>query len=191
MLISDPGSWINRPCMSREKFHAGSVWRFMLRKREFYGVICRCFARFKCGICVEVLWVVFRSAVIAAKVIYCVIHRRSWQVCGWAHVTRKLCAKRKNASWVFSVLGDFALDSEPILCSKIVDFKSSVLCGDLAMGLMVWLTKKLYFLNISNSLFISSQNAVTSAREIYRLLPAIKLWLLSLSYWLFPVFHST
>ena len=27
----------------------------------------------------------------------------------------------------------------------------------------------------SNSLFISSQNAVTSAREIYRLLPAIKL----------------
>ena len=30
-----------------------------------------------------------------------------------------------------------------ILCSKIVDFKFSVFVRDLAMGLVVWLTKKL------------------------------------------------
>ena len=40
------------------------------------------------------------------------------------------------------------------------------------MGLMVWQTKKLYFPDISNSLIISSQNPVTSVREIYHLLQA-------------------
>ena len=35
-----------------------------------------------------------------------------------------------------------------------------------------------------------SQNPVTSAREIYRLLLVIKLWLLSLSWWLLTAFHS-
>ena len=86
-----------------------SMWRFMWRKREFYGVIWRGFAR------VEVLWVVCGRVVIAAKVIYFVIYRRCWQVCGWARVTRKLCAKHKNASWVFSV-GDFALES--LFCAQ-------------------------------------------------------------------------
>ena len=43
------------------------------------------------------------------------------------------------------------------------------------MDFMVWLTKKLYFPDVSNSFFISSQNPVTSAREIERLLPAIKM----------------
>ena len=171
MLISDPGSWINRPCMSREKLHAGSVWRFMWRKREFYGVICRCFARFKCGICVEVLWVVFRSVVIAAKVIYCVIHRRSWQVCGWAHVTRKLCAKRKNASWLFS-LGDFLLES--LLCAQrlwILNLFSAD--TELWAPRFDWL--KDYNFWTFEMLFFSLQNPVTSARELYRLLPAIML----------------
>ena len=65
-----------------------------------------------------------------------------------------------------------------ILCSKIVDFNSSVFGRDLAMGFLVWLTKTLYFIDVSNSLFISSQNPVTSARINYRLLPVIKLWLL-------------
>ena len=40
-----PGSWINRLSVSREKFHVTIYGR----KQEFYGVICRCFARVKCG----------------------------------------------------------------------------------------------------------------------------------------------
>ena len=31
------------------------------------------------------------------------------QLCGWARVTRKLCAQHKNASWVLSI-GDFVLE---------------------------------------------------------------------------------
>ena len=34
------------------------------------------------------------------------------QACGWVRVTRILCARLKNASWVFS-LGDFVLESLP------------------------------------------------------------------------------
>ena len=67
----------------------------------------------------QVLWVVFGSVVIAAKVIYTVIYRKRWQTnlryVVELVITRKLYAKHKNASWVFSV-GDFVL--EGLFCAQ-------------------------------------------------------------------------
>ena len=138
------------------------MWQFMWRKRKFYGVIWRCFARVKCGRIMSGFrkWCDCLKSHLLCDLLR-VLKDKS-QVCGWAPVTGKLCAKHKNALWVFSV-GDFVL-KKPILCSKIVDFKSSVFGKNLAMGLVVWLTKKLYFPDVSNS-FISSQNPVTFARK--------------------------
>ena len=87
------------------------MWRFMWRKREFYGVIWRCFARVKCGNIMSG----FGSVVIAAKVIYCVIYRKCWQTNLRYVRLRILCVKHKNASWVFS-LGDFVLES--LFCAQ-------------------------------------------------------------------------
>ena len=64
-----PGSRMDRLCESRKV----SIWRFMWRKREFYGVIWRCFFAV---LNVEISWVIFGSVVIAAKFVCCVIYRR-------------------------------------------------------------------------------------------------------------------
>ena len=108
---------------------------------------------------------VFESVVIAAKFIYCV--KNLTYV-----VTRKLCDKHKktkNASCVLSV-GDFVLQS--LFCAQRLWILNLVFFSNGPRGLT---TKTLCFCDVSNSLFISSQNTVTSAREINRLLPAIKL----------------
>ena len=47
------------------------MWRFVWRKEEFYGVISM--------LSVETSWVVFRSVVISAKVVCCVVYRRRWR----------------------------------------------------------------------------------------------------------------
>ena len=84
-----PGSWVNRLCESRIVF----MWRFVWRKEEFYGVISM--------LSVEISWVVFRSVVISAKVVFlCGLLKAltdKTQIFGWTRFTRKLCAKR--ASW--------------------------------------------------------------------------------------------
>ena len=138
-----PGSWII-DCQWVEK---SSMWWFMSRKRDFYGVIWRCFARVKCGNIMSV----FGSVVIAAKVIYCVIYRKCCRqilaTCGWARVTRIVCVKLKNASWVLLwILNLFSADTE-IWASRFD-----------------WL--KDYNFWTFQMLFISSQNPVTSAREL-------------------------
>ena len=85
--------------------------RFLWRKREFYGVIWRCFARVK----YESIMSGFRKCCDCRQIhLLC----EKSQVYGWACVTRKLCDKHKktkNASWVLSV-GDFVLES--LFCAQ-------------------------------------------------------------------------
>ena len=61
-------------------------------------------------------------------------------------------AKHKNASCVISV-GDFALES--LFCAQSLWILNLVFSAE-TMGLVGLLTKKLYFPDVSNSLFISS-----------------------------------
>ena len=61
-------------------------------------------------------------------------------------------AKHKNASWEISV-GDFALES--LFCAQSLWILNLVFSAE-TMGLVGLLTKKLYFPDVSNSLFISS-----------------------------------
>ena len=151
----------------------------MWRKQEFCGVIWRCFARVKCGSitsgfrkccdCREtlLLWDLPAESV----------DRQISGMWGWARVTRIICAKHKNASWVFS-LGDFLLES--LLCAQrlwILNLFSAD--TELWASRFDWL--KDYNFWTFQMLFISSQNPVTSARELYRLLPAIMLSLFSFS----------
>ena len=100
---------------------------------------------------------VFESVVIAVKFIYCV----------------------KNLTYVVELVlpencvlsvGDFVLQS--LFCAQRLWILNLVFFSNGPRGLT---TKTLCFCDVSNSLFISSQNTVTSAREINRLLPAIKL----------------
>ena len=101
-----PGSWINRLSVSRES----TMWWFMWRRREFYRVIWRCFARVKCG---SIMSGFRKCCDCHESHLLCDLSKTltdKTQVCGWAHVTRIVCAKHKNASWVFSV-GDFVLES--------------------------------------------------------------------------------
>ena len=76
-----------------------------------------------------------------------------------------------NSSWVF-ILGDFLLES--LLCAQrlwILNLFSAD--TELWASRFDWL--KDYNFWTFQMLFISSQNPVTSARELYRLLPAIML----------------
>ena len=103
-----------------------------------------------------------------------------WQIsgmCGWARVTRILCVKHKNVSWVFSS-GDFVL--EGLFCDQRLWILNLFLADtELWASRFDWL--KDYNFWTFQMLFISSQNPVTSARELYRLLPAIMLSLFSFS----------
>ena len=120
------------------------MWRFMWRKREFYGVIWWCFARVKCGSIMSG----FRKCCDRCKS-HLLCDRQISGMCGWARVTITLCAKYKNAWWVFS-LGDFFLES--LFCAQRLWI---LICfgWHWAMGLTVWLTKRLQFLNVSNVVY--------------------------------------
>ena len=110
-----PGSWII-DCASREKFPRDDLCGDSANFKEWFDDISPVLS-------VEISWVVFGSVVkVVAKVVYCVVYRRCWQtklswsqVCSWARVTRGICAKHKNAWWVFSV-GDFVLES--LFCAQ-------------------------------------------------------------------------
>ena len=108
------GSWINRLCESRkvpcddscgesESFTAGVIWR--------------CFACVKCGSIMSGFrkFCDCRESRLLCDLPRMLTDRGKSQVCGWARVTRKLCPKHKNASWVFSV-GDFVLKS--LFCAQ-------------------------------------------------------------------------
>ena len=115
------------------------------------------------------------------------VDRQISSMCGWACVTRILCAKHENASWVFS-LGDFVLES--LFCAQrlwILNLFSAD--TEIWASRFDWLKHDNF--RTFQMLFISSQTPVTSARELYRLLPAIMLSLFSLSQWLLTAFHST
>ena len=122
MLISDQAKDLVKaeaPCLLFNRWftsgilNKSTVWvekssmrRFMWRKREFFGVIWRCFARVKCGNIMSGFYC--RESHLLYDLLKALTDKT--QVCGWARVTRILCAKHKNASWVFS-LGDFVLES--------------------------------------------------------------------------------
>ena len=135
VYIRDLG-WINRLCESRKV----PMRRFMRRKREFFGVIWQCFARAKCGNITSS----FRKCCDCREShLLCDLPKAltyKTQVCGWARVTRILCAKDKNTSWVFS-------QAYSVLkyCGFLIYF-----CRHFAMGLMVWLTKR--FSNVKTNL---------------------------------------
>ena len=120
-----PGSWII-DCQWVEK---SSMWWFMSRKRDFYGVIWRCFARVKCEILwvfLEVLWLPRKSFIVWFTES---VDRQISGMCGWARVTRILCAKHKNASWVFS-LGDFVLAYSVLKdCGFLICFRPKLRYG--------------------------------------------------------------
>ena len=60
----------------------------------------------------EVLWLPRKSIIVWFTES---VDRQISGMCGWARVTRILCAKHKNISWVFS-LGDFLLEN--LLCAQ-------------------------------------------------------------------------
>ena len=60
----------------------------------------------------EVLWLPRNSFIVRFTES---VDRQVSGMCGWARVTRILCAKHKNASWAFS-LGDFLLES--LFCAQ-------------------------------------------------------------------------
>ena len=148
-------SWRKRLCESRKV----SIWRFMWGKHEFYGVIWRCFARIKC-------WNIMSG----------------FRKCCDCHKSRLLCDLPKvltdNLRYVVKlVLPENFVPSiqtlheclmsvkfcrrNPILCSKIVDFKFS-----LAMSLMIWLTKKLYFYDVSNVVYYIAKSCYSCERNL-------------------------
>ena len=115
LLFNHWFTWII-DCASREKFPRDDLCGDSANFKEWFDDISPVLS-------VEISWVVFGSVVkVVAKVVYCVVYRRCWQtklswsqVCSWARVTRGICAKHKNAWWVFSA-GDFVLES--LFCAQ-------------------------------------------------------------------------
>ena len=149
----------------------------MWRKREFYDNVdnvspvlsVEYHKRFS-----EVLWLPRKSFIVWFTES---VDKQISGMCGWARVTRILCVQHKNASWVFS-LGDFVLES--LFCAQrlwILNLFSAD--TELWSSRFDWL--KDYIFWTFQMFFISSQNPVTSARELYRLLPVIMLSLFSFS----------
>ena len=93
------------------------------------------------------------------------------------HPRSILCAKHKNASWVFS-WGDFFLES--LLCAQRL-WILNLFWADTELWAQRFDWLKDYNFWTFQMLFIASQNPVTSAREFYRLLPAMMLSLFSFS----------
>ena len=164
-------SWLTAPESPR--------MRLMWRKREFYGVIW--LKKVSPMLSVEVLWVVLGTAVIVATVIYRVIYRECWQT-NLRYVRLSSCYQNTlcqawNASWVLS-LGDFVLES--LVCAQRLWILNLVSADtELWASRFDWLNDY-NFWTFQMSL-ISPQKPVTSARDLYRLLPAIVLSLFSLS----------
>ena len=151
--------------------------RFMWRKREFYRVIWRCFARVKCGR----VWKSGFGRCCDCRESHLSCDYRKWWQTNLRYVRLTSCyqntfsVKHKNASWVF-ILGDFLLES--LLCAQrlwILNLFSAD--TELWASRFDWL--KDYNFSTFYMLFISSQNPITCARELYRLLPAIMLSLFS------------
>ena len=125
-----PGSWTNRLSVSRKKFHV----TIYVEKARVYGVIWRCFARVKCGSIMSGFWTCYdcRQS-----------HLFLWFTEGVDRYVVELVLPENfvpSLKRFVSVQCRWFCLRKPILCSKIVDFKSSVFGRDLAMGLMVWLT---------------------------------------------------
>ena len=164
-----PGSWINRLSVSREKFHVTIYVEKTKVLRSNLPMFCPCWVWKYYEWFWEVLWLPLKSFIVWFTES---VDRQILGTCGWARVTRILCVKLKNASWVLLwILSLFSADTE-IWASRFD-----------------WL--KDYNFWTFQMLFISSQNPVTSARELYRLLPAITLSLFSPSYWLLTASHSS
>ena len=148
------------------------MWRFMWRKRELEFRPCWVWKYYEWF--AEVLWLPRKSFIMWFTEN---VDRQISGVCGWARVTRILCTKYKNASWVFSS-GDFFLES--LFCAqRLWIFNLFSADTELWASRFDWLED--YNFWTFQMLFILSQNPVTSARELYRLLPAIMLSLFSFS----------
>ena len=102
--------------------NTSTVWVFhatLWRRREFFGVVWGCLARVKCG---NIMSGLRKCCDCRKSHLLCDLPKAltdKTQVYGWARVSRILCAKHKNASWVFNFRW-FCL-RKPILLSKIVD----------------------------------------------------------------------
>ena len=164
-----PGSWINRLSVSREKYH---VTIYVEKARVLRFRPCQVWKYYEWFS--EVLWLPRKSFIVWVTES---VDRQISCMYSWARVTSLLCAKHKNASWVFS-LCNFLLES--LLCAQrlwILNLFSAD--SKLWASRFDWL--KDYNFCSFQMLFTSTQNPVTSARELYRLLPAIMLSLFSFS----------
>ena len=129
------------------------MWRFIWRKREFYGVIWQCFARVKCG---NIMNGFGKCCDCRESHLLCdLLDRQISGMCSWARVTRILCVKHKNASWVFSS-GDFVLES--LFCAQRLWILNLFSADTAAVGLTVWLTKRLQFLDGSNVVYFIAKS---------------------------------
>ena len=79
-----------------------NFFRLSFRKCKNWVYNCNYLFSYKCSNCRESDLLCDLPKVLTDKI----------QACGWVRVTRILCARLKNASWVFS-LGDFVLESLP------------------------------------------------------------------------------
>ena len=102
-----PGSWINRLLVSREKFHVTIYVEKAKVLRSKLTMFCPCWVWKYYEWFWEVLWLPRKSFIVWFTES---VDRQISGMCGWARVTKILCVKPKNASWVFS-LGDFVLES--------------------------------------------------------------------------------
>ena len=107
-----PGSWINRLSVSREKFHVTIYVEKARVLRSNLTMFRPCYVWKYYEWFWEVLWLPRKSFIVWFTES---VDRQISGMCGWARLTRKLCAKHKNASWVFSLV-DFVLES--LFCAQ-------------------------------------------------------------------------
>ena len=92
-----PGSWINRLSVSREKFHVTIYVEKARVLRSNLTMFRPCYVWKYYEWFWEVLWLPRKSFIVWFTES---VDRQISGMCGWARVTRILCAKHKNASWV-------------------------------------------------------------------------------------------
>ena len=109
----------------------------------------------------EVLWLPRKSFIVWFTES---VDRQISGMCGWARVTRILCAKHKNTSWVFS-LGNFVLES--LFFAQRLWILNLFSADTEPLGLTVWLTKRLLqFLDVSNVVYFIAKSCYFCERTL-------------------------
>ena len=150
-----------------------SMWRFMWRKWEFYGVIWRCFARVKCR---NIMSGCGKCCDCRERHLLCdlpkVLTDKS-QVCAVELVLLEDFVSSIKTLCLFT-LGDFLLESLYLFCAQRF-WILNLFSADTELWALRFDWLKDYNFWTFQMLFISSQNRVISARKIYLF---IKNWII-------------